>query len=85
MFPILNPPPSSLPINFYFCLFLAMTHSLWNLSSRDQPVPHAVEARSPNHWTTKEVPLAVLSKTPLALLFQESLKGFVFVVEHKEE
>ena len=56
-------------ISFHFCLFLAMPHSMWNLSSRDQPLPHAVEAQSPNHWTTREVPLAVLSKTSTRFAF----------------
>ena len=46
-----------------------MPLSMWNLSSRDQPVPHAVEARSPNPWTTREVPLAVLSKTSTHFAF----------------
>ena len=41
-----------------------MCHGMWDLSSpdRDQPLlsfPPTLEARSPNHWNTREVPLLV--------------------------
>ena len=41
-----------------FCFVLATLHSMWDLSSptRDQIVPPALEAQSPNHWTAMEVP-----------------------------
>ena len=38
--------------------FLAMLQGLWDLRSptRDESTPPASEARSPNRWTTTEVP-----------------------------
>ena len=45
------------PIHTIF-YFLAMPHSMWNLSSRPgiEPMAPEVEAWSLNHWTPKEVP-----------------------------
>ena len=45
------------PFTFFF--FLAVRRGTQDLSSqtRVEPVPPAVEAQSPNHWTTREVPL----------------------------
>ena len=42
--------------NFFF---LATPCGMWDLSSqtRDQPRPHALEVKSLNHWTTREVPI----------------------------
>ena len=39
-------------------IYLAVPRDTWDLSSltRDQPMPPAVEARSPNHWTARELP-----------------------------
>ena len=39
-----------------FLIFLVVLHGLWDLSSliRDQTWAPAVEAQSPNHWTTRE-------------------------------
>ena len=39
--------------------FLDLLHNLWDLSSPAtgmEPVPPAIEACSPNHWTTREFP-----------------------------
>ena len=36
---------------------LATPQGIWDLSSPEiKPVPPAVEAQSPNHWTTREFP-----------------------------
>ena len=47
-----------LKIIFCFLFFLAASCNMWHLSSRPgiEPVLPAVEARSLNHWTTREVP-----------------------------
>ena len=39
--------------------FLAAPHGMRDLSSptRNEPEPPAVEAQSPNHWTTREFPV----------------------------
>ena len=44
--------------NFFFLIILAVLHSMKDLSSltRDQTQPPALEARSINHWTAREVP-----------------------------
>ena len=41
-----------------FLKFLAVPHSMWDLSSPPgiKPLPPEVEVRSPNHWTIREVP-----------------------------
>ena len=42
-----------------FFFFLAESHSMQDLSFQTlgmEPVPPALEARSLNHWTTREVP-----------------------------
>ena len=46
-------------------MFLAVLHSLWDLSSptRDQTGVPAVKMPSPNVWTTMESPLRVFFKT----------------------
>ena len=53
-----SPPP-------FFGAEGAVPHSMRDLSSLNKPVPHAVEARSPNHWTTgnsrKSPPLNILN------------------------
>ena len=38
--------------------YLAILHSLWDLSSpfRVGPLPSAAKSQSPSHWTTREVP-----------------------------
>ena len=43
---------------FVLGVFFATAHSMWNLSSptRDRTRAPALEAQSPNHWTTREVP-----------------------------
>ena len=56
-------PPGKPPVSF-FCfvfVFLAAPCSMWDLSSRPgiEPAPHALEAWSLNHWTSREVPFPV--------------------------
>ena len=44
---------------FLFLFCLASPRSMWDLSSPTRdigPAPPAVEAQSPNHWTSREVP-----------------------------
>ena len=49
-------PKVSFKVKVFF--FLAAPHGLWDLSSQPgiEPVPPAVEAQSPNHWTAREFP-----------------------------
>ena len=63
---------------FFFCFnlyfyFLATFHCIWDPSSptRIEPMPAAVEAPNPNHWTTREVPpeMNILFNTILFLWF----------------
>ena len=45
---------------------------MWDLSSIPpgmELVPHALEPWSPNHWTTKEVPLGIILVSRLPLRF----------------
>ena len=52
-------------LSFFF--FLAVQSGLSDLSSlnRDQTVPPAVEAWSPNHWAARELPVPVLTSESL--------------------
>ena len=46
--------------SFFFLkknIYLATPQGIWDLSSPEiESVPPAVEAQSPNHWTTREFP-----------------------------
>ena len=52
-------------VSFFFFLHLFFGHSIWHVGAKfpDQgsnPCPPAVEVWSrPNHWTTRQVPVAV--------------------------
>ena len=64
VFPILNPPPTSLPIPFYqfYFIYVDAPYGMRDLSSptTDQThVPPALEAQSLNHWTARRVVLFI--------------------------
>ena len=64
---------------------MAMPHSLQDLSSltRDQTHAPAVEARSPNYWTTREFPESLLKRKRKCICITFSKKNLEEKITYK--